>query len=47
MARNPRGRLGRVMYNLGDFGLDPTERRSALAFYSERFAVEAEPPGRG
>jgi Sulfotransferase family len=47
MARNPRGRHGRVMYDLGDFGLDPTERRSALAFYSERFAVEAEPPGRG
>lgn len=42
MARNPRGRHGRVIYDLADFGLDPEERRRALAFYRDRFGVEEE-----
>lgn len=37
MAENPRGKHGRVRYDLADFGHDPTERAQALAFYSERF----------
>ena len=32
-----------VTYDLGDFGLDAGERRRALAFYTERFGVRAEP----
>jgi Sulfotransferase family len=43
MAAHPRGRHGAVTYDLGDFGLDPGERRRALAFYTERFAVTIEP----
>jgi len=42
MAANPRGRLGRIKYNLEDFGLDPRERRQALRFYQERFDVPDE-----
>ncbi len=43
MAANPRGRFGRVVYDLrGDFGLDPAELRRRFAFYFERFAVRAE-----
>ncbi len=42
MAGHPRGRHGRVIYNLADFAIDPTERRRALAFYTDRFAVELE-----
>jgi hypothetical protein len=42
MKTNPRGRHGTVRYDLGVLGLDETERRSALAFYSERFGVREE-----
>ena len=38
VAGNPRGRDGRVVYDLrGDFGLDPAELRERFAFYSEAF----------
>ena len=39
MADHPRGRHGTVVYDLGDFGLDPEERRQALAGYAARFGV--------
>ena len=42
MAEHPRGRYGSVRYDLGRFGLDPAERRRALGFYVERFAVTPE-----
>jgi hypothetical protein len=41
-AAHPRGRHGAVEYDLADFGLNATERRRALAFYSDRFEVSAE-----
>jgi len=45
MAANPRGKHGRVEYNLrGDFGLDPDAVRDRFSYYFDRFpvAVEAE-----
>ncbi len=42
MAQHPRGRFGAVEYDLAQFGLDPTERRRALSFYTERFGVTLE-----
>jgi hypothetical protein len=42
MAEHPRGRHGRVAYDLHDFGLDSKERRAALRFYIERFGIEEE-----
>lgn len=47
MAEHPRGRHGRVVYDLADFGLDPIECRAALCFYRDRFGVETEAPGAG
>lgn len=44
LAANPRGRHGRVRYDLADFGLDATERYAALAPYIDRFGVEIESP---
>lgn len=37
MADHPRGKHGRIIYDLSMFGVDPTEREQALAFYRERF----------
>ncbi|HZP29853.1 MAG TPA: sulfotransferase [Acidimicrobiia bacterium] len=42
MAEHPRGRHGAVLYDAAQLGIDPEERRRALAFYSERFGVRAE-----
>jgi hypothetical protein len=42
MAAHPRGRHGGLVYDLGDFALDPDERRKALRFYVERFDVAEE-----
>jgi hypothetical protein len=42
MAEHPRGRHGGVRYDLGEFGLTTAERRSALAFYVDRFGVSEE-----
>lgn len=43
MQRNPRGKHGRIVYDLkGDFGLDPDELRERFGFYFERFPVRAE-----
>ncbi len=43
MADNPRGKHGRVDYDLQrDFGLDPSAVRDRFAFYFERFPVRAE-----
>jgi hypothetical protein len=39
---NPRGKHGSHTYRLEDYGLDAAERRAALAFYTERFAVPTE-----
>jgi hypothetical protein len=39
MVAHPRGRHGGLIYDLGDFGLEREERRSALRFYVERFDV--------
>jgi len=45
MRANPRGRHGTVRYDLEVLGLDTSERRSALAFYSDRFGVREEKTG--
>jgi hypothetical protein len=42
MAAHPRGKHGAVVYDLAEFGLDRGERRRALDFYTERFAVTPE-----
>jgi hypothetical protein len=42
MTAHPRGRYGTVTYDLSQFGLDGSERRRALAFYTERFGVTPE-----
>jgi Sulfotransferase family len=43
MADNPRGKHGRVRYNLRiDFGIDPASLRRRFAFYLERFPVQVE-----
>ena len=42
MAEHPRGKFGTIDYDLGQFGLDPLERRRALAFYTDRFGVTSE-----
>lgn len=39
LAANPKGKHGVVDYRLEDLGIDPEERRQALAFYRERFGV--------
>jgi hypothetical protein len=42
VAANPRGKHGTVAYRLEDFGVDASERRHALRFYQERFAISDE-----
>jgi hypothetical protein len=42
LAAHPRGRHGTVVYDMAALGLDRAERRKALRFYSERFALEDE-----
>lgn len=42
VATHPRGRHGRVVYDLGDFGLDAAELRGRFGFYRERFGLEPE-----
>lgn len=42
LAENPRGKHGRIVYDLkADFGVDPDALRERFAFYFERFPVEA------
>ena len=41
-ATHPRGRHGRVHYDLADVGLDEAERRAALKNYVDRFGVAEE-----
>lgn len=41
---HPRGRHGSVRYRWGPLGVDPSERREALAFYEERFGTAREEP---
>jgi hypothetical protein len=44
MADNPRGKHGRIAYDLRrDFGVDPAELRRRFDYYFERFPVELEP----
>jgi hypothetical protein len=43
MLENPRGKYGRVRYDLKqDFGIDPEALRKRFDFYFERFSVRAE-----
>jgi len=43
MAENPRGKHGRVIYDLkADFGVDPAGLRQRFDFYFERFPIQAE-----
>jgi hypothetical protein len=43
MAENPRGRWGRVIYDLRrDFGVDPAALRRRFGFYFDRFGVRTE-----
>jgi hypothetical protein len=42
MDASPRGRHGSIDYRLKDVGLEADERRRALRFYQERFAVPEE-----
>lgn len=43
MASHPRGKHGRIMYNLRqDFGLDPAELQQRFKFYYDRFPVKQE-----
>lgn len=39
---NPKGKHGRVLHRLEDFGLDPDERRKALYFYQDFFNIPEE-----
>jgi hypothetical protein len=42
MTGHPRGRFGSIVYDLDELGIDREERRTALAFYVERFGVTLE-----
>jgi hypothetical protein len=43
MAENPRGKHGRILYDLkADFGVEPEALRKRFDFYFERFPVEVE-----
>jgi hypothetical protein len=42
MADHPRGKFGRIDYDLADFGLDAGECRERFAFYVDRFGVTPE-----
>jgi hypothetical protein len=43
MAANPRGKHGRLVYDLrGDFGLDPDDVRARFGYYFDRFPVRVE-----
>jgi hypothetical protein len=43
MAAHPRGRNGRVVYDLaGDFRLDAEELGERFAFYTEAFSIRSE-----
>ncbi len=39
LREHPRGRHGRVRYDLASFGIDPADREQALAGYRSRFGV--------
>ena len=43
MAENPRGKHGRILYDLkGDFGVDRDELRERFGFYFDRFPIRIE-----
>ena len=42
MAEHPRGKHGRVRYDLAAIGCDPDERRRTLQFYANRFGLRPE-----
>ena len=42
MADHPRGKHGRVRYDLSAIGCDPDERRRTLQFYADRFGLRPE-----
>ena len=41
-TEHPRGRFGRVQYDLADFELDAKELRERFRFYTDRFPVKLE-----
>lgn len=42
LAENPRGKGGRIAYDLSDFGIDEAGLRERLRFYSDRFQTREE-----
>jgi hypothetical protein len=42
LADHPRGKYGTIVYDLDAFGIDPAERRHAMASYAERFGTADE-----
>ena len=42
MVEHPRGKHGSIKYDLGQFGVDYDERRTALQFYVDAFGVQLE-----
>jgi len=42
METHPRGRFGRIIYNMADFKLDPGALRERFRFYTDHFDVELE-----
>jgi hypothetical protein len=43
LEENPRGKHGRIVYNLqDDFGINPEKLRERFSFYFEQFPVQAE-----
>lgn len=42
MKTHPRGRFGRIVYNMGDFKLDPLVLRERFRFYTDYFDVDLE-----
>jgi hypothetical protein len=43
MKTHPRGRFGRIIYNMEDFKLDPLVLRERFRFYTDYFDVDLEP----
>ena len=43
LAQNPRGKEGRIVYDLADFGIEEAALRERLRFYSDRFQTRDEP----
>ena len=42
LDEHPRGKHGTIRYDLSRFGIDPSERRDAFRFYTDRFQLPLE-----